>query len=84
VDALGLVKAVWLSVHLVLNYLLKERTVSCIASLVAGLHCDAVINILVIVVRGVFLQDGKWVVALCMPLVDRPQETDVGRCSRIM
>ncbi len=60
-----------------LTYLLEERTQSGAIGLVAGLYCDVVSNSIVVVIWGVVLQNGKWVVALCMLLGDRLQETDV-------
>jgi hypothetical protein len=44
---------------------------------VAGLYCDVISNAIVVILWGVVLQNGKWVVALCMLLVDRLQETYV-------
>ncbi len=61
-----------------LTYLLEGRNQSGIIGAVVGLYCEVVRNaIAIVVVWGIVLQNGKWVVALCMLLVDRLQETDV-------
>ena len=57
--------------------MLEEKTESGTKFLVDGLYCDVVSNSIVVVIWGVVLQNGKWVVALCMLLGDRLQETDV-------
>jgi hypothetical protein len=60
-----------------ITYLFKGRSESGAIVLVAGLYCDVISNAIVVIVWGVVLQNGKWVIALCMLLVDRLQETDV-------
>jgi hypothetical protein len=67
-----------------INYLLEEKTESGAASLVPGMYCDAISNALVNIVCGVILQDDKWVVPLCMLLVNGSQEMNVARCGGIM
>jgi hypothetical protein len=52
--------------------------------LLACIYCEAVGNVIIIVVCGVILQNGKQVVAPCMLLVDRSQELDACRCHRVM
>ncbi len=59
------------------TYLLEERTKSGAIGSVAGLYCDVVSNSIIVVVWGAVLQNGKQVVAVCMSLVDKAQETDV-------
>ncbi len=59
--------------------MLEEKAEGGAIILVAGLYCDCdvVSNALVVVVLGIVLQDGKWVVGWCRVLVDKLQETDV-------
>ena len=60
-----------------LTYSLEQRTQSGAIGLVVGLYCDVVSDAIVVIIKGVVLQNGKRVVPLCMSLVDRLQETDV-------
>jgi hypothetical protein len=59
------------------TYLLEGGTQSGAIGVVVGLYCEVVSNVIIAVVWGVVLQNGKQVVALCMSLVDRLQEMDV-------
>ncbi len=63
-----------------LRGLLEEGTQCGIIGAVVGLYCEVIYNVIVIIVWGVVLQNGKRVVAPCMLLVDRLQESDVWRC----
>ncbi len=67
-----------------LMYLVERGTQLGAIGVVVGLYCDVVCNAIVVIVRGVVLQNGKRVVALCMSLVDRLQELDVCRCHGVM
>ncbi len=60
-----------------LMYLLEVRTQSGAIGLFVNLHCDVVRNVIVIIVWGIVLQNGKWGVDSCISLMDRLQETNV-------
>jgi hypothetical protein len=59
-----------------LTKLLKGGTQSGTIGVVIGLYYEVISNVIIFVIWGIVLQNGKRVVASCMSLVDRLQETD--------
>ncbi len=62
-----------------LKHSFNERTERGTTVLVAGLDCYVVCNVFVFIVRNAVLQDGKWVVTLCVSLMDGSHQSYVGR-----
>ncbi len=78
-DRLSVSRVLWRFKHLS-----DERTEKGTAVLVAGLDCYVVCNVFVFIVRSAIFQDGKWVVTLCVSLMDGSHQSYVGWCRGII
>ena len=66
------------------KHLSDERTERGTAVLVACLDCYVVGNVFVFIFRSAIFQDGKWVVTLCVSLMDWSYQSYVGWCRGII